>query len=58
MHGPRVAGTGVRRTALVLALVAGVLLAVLVEPSVTTWLEGSGGASSPTTGAVFAYALP
>jgi hypothetical protein len=40
-HGPRVAGTGVRRSALVLALVAGVLLALLVEPSVTTWLQGS-----------------
>ncbi len=39
-RGPRLRGAGIRRGALVLALVVGVLLAVLVEPSVTTWLEG------------------
>jgi hypothetical protein len=41
-HGPRVGGTGVRRSAIVLALMAGVLLAVVVEPSVTSWLEVRG----------------
>jgi hypothetical protein len=40
-RGPQIARTGVRRSALVLALVAGVLLAVLVEPSVTSWLDAS-----------------
>ena len=38
-HRPRLAGTGVRRAAVGIALVVGVVLAVLVEPSVTSWLE-------------------
>jgi hypothetical protein len=38
-HGPRLAGAGVRRAALAVALLAGLLLAVLIEPSVTSWLQ-------------------
>ena len=37
-RGPRIAATGVRRAAVGLALLVGVVLAVLVEPSVTSWL--------------------
>jgi hypothetical protein len=38
-QGPRVAGTGVRRTAIGIAVLAGLALAVLIEPSITSWLE-------------------
>jgi hypothetical protein len=41
LHGPRVARAGMRRSAVVVALLAGVVLAVLIEPSVTTWLDAT-----------------